>query len=778
MSARLVILAAVVLAGIAADAGAQALSWRTRSAWQRDWVFPAGTLEFAANGSVRPRFIQKTINASLDAGTFVAARNNQGNPTAFGGITGAGSNGVDAANILDGDSTTVWSPARDALIKDRWLEIDLGRLVTATQLVLRMQPGSPLREFNVYVADGQEAFFPGSGVKDYILVGRTTQPNREERIVFDLLKEVVDGEQVPRQHVRYVFLELTSAPEEAEGLAELELISLGDNLMLGVTERFGSLVAGRDGDEIDALKVADGNFTTFEDLHTTIFDWRKRGWMRVDLGSTFWLDTIRFAIFRSQLGRSVVGYKLFVSDGSTQASTSTDAILKDLVWQEIAALERNPPAGESEARYIFENHFQPRPVRHILFSNRNNEEVRGPATQVQVAEFQVYGEGFVPGAAMTTNLIDLGSSRNLTNVEWTSDEPDGTAIEIRTRTGDVVEEVRHYFCRNGLECEKRKWDQEVSLFTASGPLVVEQRPDSTWSNWSRPYAFSGESFLSPSPRRYLLVEARLVSFGASLAPTLHSIRLAFTTPIAQRLQATIEPRLVPASKTATYQLTVDAQFVGNQTGFDQILLNTPTEATLRSVTIGADDVALDDLDSVYTSPDTLFVGLGQLLRRQIPSSVTLGFDATVLADNTLFEVFVSNSSRAGRQRVDPATPDAMIVRLNGADRLIREVVLSTPAISPNGDGVNEEVAIDFLVERLLEPRPVYVDVFSVSGRRVARLEAVEGYGRQGLGGRYRATWDATDVRGQRVPPGLYLVRIEVAAQSAKEVRTATVAVAY
>ena len=67
-------------------------------AW-RQWVFPIGTIDFDAEG-VRPHFVARDINASLDAHRFpLGAADDEEK----GGIHTAGSNASTAANILDGD---------------------------------------------------------------------------------------------------------------------------------------------------------------------------------------------------------------------------------------------------------------------------------------------------------------------------------------------------------------------------------------------------------------------------------------------------------------------------------------------------------------------------------------------------------------------------------------------------------------------------------------------------------------------------------------------------
>ena len=761
----------------AGAAGLDSLVYNSRNHWLENWTFPKGTLEITLDGRVRPRFIKKNINASLNASEFIAEKNSKGESVRWGGILGAGSNPGRAANILDGNIFTSWSPAPTDELKKWWVEVDLGRLVTATRIAVKFSPGRPFEQFSVYASNGQEAFFPGSKVKDYKLVGRTTQPNSQEVLEYTLEKEVVDGEEVPRQPVRYVYLELTSHPEDPGQLAELEVHALGDNIMLGTLERFGSLIIGFNDKEVSGQKVADGNFLSRENLQTKVFEWRRRGWLRVDLGSLFWMDTVRILGFQGPGTNAMLSYKLFTSDGTTVPGSVEDPVLRNFAWQEVGSLERNPPPGETAARFIFEESFSLRPVRYIFFSNRNNESDRGPASREEVTEFQAFGEGFVPGATLTSTLIALGTSSNLTAISWQANTPPGTAIEIRTRTGDQVEEITHYYCRNGEECEKRKWDQEMSLFKSSGPVVVEQRPDTTWSGWSRPYVRPGEGFASPSPRRFLLIQAKLVGRGPQLAPTLNKVVLFYADPVARELLGHVEPSLVRAARPDTFSYFIEPSFAPAHSGFDEVLILTPNPARLSGVTVGDTHYEPPQLDSVYTTADSLWLRLPVRVRRQ--TMVEVQFESTIYDDNTFFDVLVANSGVPGSyQRVAPLDDRATTVRLPLAPELLKDAAVQPPVFTPNGDGINDEAAIQFTVLKLNQARPVTVRIYDLRGRMVRELEVRELNERTGLSGRYRSLWDGRDRTGILVAPGIYLCRIKVDAEREESVQMRMVAVAF
>ena len=68
------------------------------------------------------------------------------------------------------------------------------------------------------------------------------------------------------------------------------------------------------------------------------------------------------------------------------------------------------------------------------------------------------------------------------------------------------------------------------------------------------------------------------------------------------------------------------------------------------------------------------------------------------------------------------------VELNSlGTRTVGDLRLSTAVLTPNGDGINDLLDIDFDLVNLSSPVPVSVDVFTLSGACVAEL-SVERFG--------------------------------------------------
>ncbi|MDE2812187.1 MAG: hypothetical protein OXM01_04140, partial [Gemmatimonadota bacterium] len=114
-------------------ASAGEIRFSCSSQW-RAWSAPEGTIAISPDGRVRPVFIRKSINAALNADQFSVLGDFGDGEERLGGIRGAGTNLRMAGRILDGDEETFWTPAASAPLADWWVEVDLGRAVSATEI--------------------------------------------------------------------------------------------------------------------------------------------------------------------------------------------------------------------------------------------------------------------------------------------------------------------------------------------------------------------------------------------------------------------------------------------------------------------------------------------------------------------------------------------------------------------------------------------------------------------------------------------------------------------
>ena len=576
-------------------------------------------------------------------------------------------------------------------------------------------------------------------------------------------------------------------------LAELEVWTEGDEIVVGTLGRGGSVSASQatalttlfDGDIVSKASFLQA-FGQLRDPEGELF---------FDLGSFFWIDASRFAFAKS--GEHFRDYRLDFSDGTLAADGS-------FKWSTAAA--RNQGYVGGGAVPTEGDDFERLKARYFRLV-WNQWEVRIGGAKAEPVEIQLYGEGFQPEVTLESNLMELGGSRNLLSVEWDADVPPGTKVLLQTRTGARMDTLRTYFKKplSPLLPPKEVTKEQYEALSASkkGEIQEEVIMGSDWSDWSEPYENSaGSSITSPSPRQFLMVRATLLSEDPSLSATLKSIQLNFGNPVAKELLGEISPFLVDSlGMERTFSLFIRAEFDARDPGFDQLLLTGPPDMRFSLVGLygGSEEdlmgedadlapLALGDVEVMTTGADSLRLAFAPVRPSSGVDVVRLDFRTALFAAGALLKASLQNSGTAGDawQRVDPGDVSAEIasntttlVGTVETKALIRDVTVLPSAFTPNGDGVNDEVVFTFKVLWVGDDSPVELEVYDLSGRLLRRM--VE---RRALStGEYEVRWDGRSDGAERVPPGIYYVRLRIdtdieGANVEGEQVLRTVAVAY
>ena len=761
------------------------------------WRSPPGTVVLA-QGEIRPSYIRgerDSLNAAANAGRFVAERDRDGNPVRFGGIyvpdwvTVPPSRLEELPAVMDGDRSTAWAPSGDDPLSTWWLLIDLGRAVRATEVRLVFaEDGPPFEMFELYKSTGQQAFTQRSGVLDFRTIHRSTRPNFDHVLSYE----------VGEQPLRYLYFQAMAETEGAK-LAELEVFTLGDNIALGVQERAGLArsVASREGESAESIEVwemVDGDYLTYFNLSTPAYNnwwqWESKGWFHLDLGNLFWVDLVRIVQQHELYGsryHALQSYVLYASDASPAPPGSggilgqfLSPLVGDFVWGEIGNLSRNPPEGETRQRFLFEERLSPQPVRHLFLSHRNLFGGSGIGMIAHIGEFQVYGRGFLPEIVLTSDFIDLGAERNITEISWDGDVPPGTGIQLRSRTGEEFRWEVTYWKKLGAnirnkEVTREEWED----FSATRKGAV----DSTvvlegWSPWSQPYLVSGETFVSPSPRKFAQLEARLITSDPDARASLQRVKLIHRDPVASALVGEIHPRRALPGVEEVFTYSIRPRITADNQEFDDILILPPSSATLLDVLISGTSVG--DAVALPAGGDSLWIRLPSPLDRQAASGdqdllVEIVLATRVFTNGTLFESFAGNSASPGSwQRVDPRDGrfENLTVLLPHSERILGDVSIVPPTLTPNGDEVNDAAAITFTLFQIDQSSPGTVTIFDVGGRAVRNMPY------QGASGFNRIVWDGRDDSGEMALPGTYICRVEIDTDSGTWTAVRSIAVAY
>lgn len=810
----------------------QASHWRA-------WQGASSLVEISATAGITPLLVRKNINAALDAARFTVTA-----PTG-GGVT-VGSNAGTAGNLIDGDPATSWGPDPASPLSDWWLELNLGRLVVVKKIAIHFAAegeGDPFLQFKVLgrrqtpsrSSSKPRYILAGTDIPRFWEIGRTSKPNKSERLIefeprpteepdaafqgdpLDRLQIIATSSDSTRaqeitaeawqalpvarrgvvEHYRRELSGRETRVSESEyagidparqgpiryfrreipRIAEIEVLSEGDNVNLGLIERGGSGFIKTSGNvykDIGAT-ISDGDYGTGPT--GSLFGDETYDYLE-DLGALFWVDAIHFLTDgESPLAELVVD----VSDGTRAPDGS-------ISYTRVGGSSSRATSTPGGLRYR-EIRIAPSKVRYLraLFQN----PLAG-LSYVSFTEVLFYGAGYVPEVVLTSDLIQLGASKNLISIDWDGDAPEGTTIHLQTRTGNQLQEEKIFHDSDGNVVTESRYGRLPA--SKKGEITSTFLPGNDWSSWSVPYAASGAEITSPSPRQYLQLRTTLVTDRADVAATLRSIRLNMSDPVADRLQGEVWPvRVARVGRQEAFSYFIRPSFATGSQGFDEVMVEATagTAMTLVGLRAGTDaefaagtpvETAAADLEVTASAPDTL--------QFQLPQRVSRGTDlvevrmrAAVLGNSASFRTFVRSSSGAGAglwQRVDEGdatdlvtSQTVTVLALEGAD-VIQDLSLASPAFTPNGDGINDRLAVRFAVARVTGERSVRLTVHDLGGRQVRRIDERRADSR----GRYEILWDGADASGHLVPPGIYAISVDVDVDSESAGSTSLQRVVY
>ena len=691
---------------------------------------------------------------------------------------------------------------------ERLLEIALGESTEAEAKELSEQPINAPPTSAISVPQQE---FAGTGVRLIQVVVRGSDFDRGFAVSEDEYQALPAGErgaivyyklQRDGRLTEVAVADYAQLPADQQGavehyrwerprLAELEVWHEGDDALIAALARGGDVSASQN---LPVGRTIDGNVQTYVDL---IFSFDRQtipgpeGHLTFDLGSSYWIDAFRIAYGGQALRDrfSFPSYRLDASDGALNADGS-------LKWTTVASRQQSSTRKEFEGHdFVLVKMRFFRMVWEQLITAVGGH--RGFPASVQL-----YGRGFQPEVSLESDLVRLGGRRNLLSIEWDADTPPGTSVEVQTRTGNELSEVLHYFKSDGTEITETEYNNPTLLDIFKGDIIAEEVEGDDWSGWSAPYEDpAGSAITSPSPREFLKVRATLRSEDPDFSATLRSIRLNFTSPVAQGLLGEVAPfRVDSRGVEQPFSLYVRPDFGTRDPGFDQLLLAAPADMALsfaglyagraEDFAAGADMAGLEvaGVEVMSTGADSLRLSFAEIGPGSGVDLVRLDFRTALFGMGAVLRASLQNSAEGEGtwQRVDPgnaltAVEGNSTTLVGDASRggLLLDVAVRPRAFSPNGDGINDQAVFAFKVVRLDADSPVEVALYDLGGRLVRKL--VER--RATSTGEYEIAWNGADAGGARVPPGIYYALLKVAADAgglnADRTRVLrTVAVAY
>ena len=594
----------------------------------------------------------------------------------------------------------------------------------------------------------------------------------EEAGAIDYLKRLSDGGEVVLDRRDY---ERLSPPlragiryfrRERPRLAELEVWSPGDDLASGIVRRGGSIVNNAR-NSVNPLNLIDGNIESQEQMgvRNLLNPDRPASEILLDLGSIFWISGLRLAGGRGEAREAVLWnqYRLEVSDGSREVDGS-------LTWLTLA--EKNMGSGFGRRTALSVEEFHPVIAR---FFRIEWDLSQGYYSNAVFSELQLYGDGYQPGVELTSGLIQLGGSRNLTTIEWDSDHQPGTRVEVQTRTGNTLDTLLHYYKANGTEVSEAAYDK-IRFKWQKGDIVSEAVAGSDWEPWSEPYEVAAGSVItSPSPREYLKIRARLLSEDPEAFATLDAVRVNFSGLVASSLHGVLTPTRVDSlGVERRFSLLVELGFL--EQGFDELLITPPPAMELhfdpaRAVFAGPSSafaeggdpggLRLENVRVVSDNPHSLHLAFATVVSEV--EALRVDFRGILLTAGGRLLAHLRNSQEGSWQQVDEKVPRTSMQLMAQPEHklLFRDLTVTPRVFSPNGDGVNDELRLDFTVMMVAASTAVAAEIFDLTGRRVRRLEER----REVSAGGYSIAWDGRDEADELVLPGVYAVRLKLASDT-------------
>jgi gliding motility-associated-like protein len=242
--------------------------------------------------------------------------------------------------------------------------------------------------------------------------------------------------------------------------------------------------------------------------------------------------------------------------------------------------------------------------------------------------------------------------------------------------------------------------------------------------------------------------------------------------LVQEASGRIEPGETRPNEATRFTYTLATRALPTDSGFDRLRFTLSEPVDLQAgIEMRAGGAPIEAI-AIAALGDSLFIDLPRAITAD---SLTVSFTTRVLQNASLFALDLGAVERPGLwQSVETMSRRSNIVllpELTGSQQLINHLAVDPPTFTPNGDGINDQTEIRFAVLKVAAPEP-QVQIFDLTGRLLVQLQPVsEGSSRSYV-------WDGTDLQGAVAPPGIYLCRIDLGAQTGEDDAVRLISLAY
>ncbi|MEE2659703.1 MAG: gliding motility-associated C-terminal domain-containing protein [Candidatus Latescibacterota bacterium] len=506
-----------------------------------------------------------------------------------------------------------------------------------------------------------------------------------------------------------------------------------------------------------------------------------------DFGGLFRIDRVRIYPREAHRGdRFIERFLIGTNDGNPLKDGTRDlrviwffgASLRDTGWDfnVVHDVDENiEPTLDLE--------IPPQPIRYLYFQAPENR--RGIW---EIAEFEIYGTGFAHAADYVSNVIDLGSPASIGHISWSGLRDEGAEVEISARAGGD-DDPNNYWRNTFRGDEQSRFDKQGVPLTRTTYRQLESieragitHDTENWDSWSPPFDFGlGQSDLDTGrAQRYVQIRADFTSNANATGELAYLQFSASIPPAVSEAVAEIVPAIAAAGKIIDFTYKIRPRVIASDGGFDAIAVDTPSRPqSVDEVRVSGQPVAFEVMQ---IDNGGWRVKIPRMDVQNTGELVEVDFRTEVFNFGTEFRGRLFDSERPhevphpviGGDADQRAEGNGIRVDLDRASGTRLSVIgLSTPVVTPNGDGVHDVVNLEYQLINFAGAASFELRVHDLGGRIVSQQ-----HNTVSLGGRFHAQWDGRDGEDTVVPPGIYLMTVEVDTDAVKDTAHRTITVAY
>jgi hypothetical protein len=447
----------------------------------------------------------------------------------------------------------------------------------------------------------------------------------------------------------------------------------------------------------------------------------------------------------------------------------------------------------------------------------------GQARIGTIGDFYVVGEGVPKRVSYISKIIDLGNTVNFGRIHWAAtpmrmvdgvpvEDPDAdVSIEIIARTGlDADPNLYFEYTDTGSRVIVSRDRYENDLKPANrttqdglGGVVIAgggnkpgvqagfEEDTQSWTFWSIPLTESGQPLgLNAGSHIQFKIQLQTNEFDAFLR--LDSLWVEQAPLLVRNVQGELARLDDPApqrgftevelGERTDFVYDIRAEFDdASQEGFDAIRIISGSPSEFKRLEMGS-PLAEVTPEEVIVEDEGLTIYLPERITRTAnkPLRVVMGTEIFLIATVFQTQIFdrenetLAQLVEAGDVSDEINTSSLRVLGKAGKEPdLIQNVTFSTKTLTPNGDGANDVLRVNYSLFRVPGNIPVEFNVFSLDGERVASLAAGEqNSGTQSL------EWDGRDQNGKVLSPGIYLFDLSIDAESETFHKVQPIGIAY